>query len=46
MKDSKSLHEKIASTVRAIPKSGIRDFFDLVNEMEDTISLGVGEPGR
>jgi aminotransferase len=45
MKDSKSLHEKIASSVRSIPKSGIRDFFDLVNEMEDTISLGVGEPG-
>jgi aminotransferase len=45
MKDSKSLHNKIADTVRSIPKSGIRDFFDLVNEMEDTISLGVGEPG-
>jgi len=45
MKDSKSLREKIAANVRKMPKSGIRDFFDLVNEMEDTISLGVGEPG-
>jgi aminotransferase len=27
-----------------IPPSGIRKFFDLLQEMEDVISLGVGEP--
>ncbi len=30
--------------VRAIPPSGIRKFFDIAQEMEDIISLGVGEP--
>ncbi|MCI9630816.1 aminotransferase class I/II-fold pyridoxal phosphate-dependent enzyme [Thomasclavelia cocleata] len=30
--------------VRDIPPSGIRKFFDLANEMEGVISLGVGEP--
>jgi aminotransferase len=34
----------VASTVKAMPPSGIRKFFDLVNEMEGAISLGVGEP--
>jgi aminotransferase len=34
----------IASNVRAIPRSGIRDFFDIVQGMKDVISLGVGEP--
>ena len=34
----------IAATVRDIPRSGIRDFFDLVQGMRDVISLGVGEP--
>ena len=34
----------IASTVRDIPRSGIRDFFDIVQGMKDVISLGVGEP--
>lgn len=32
------------STVRDIPPSGIRKFFDIAAEMEDAISLGVGEP--
>ncbi len=27
-----------------MPRSGIRDFFDIVSEMKDVISLGVGEP--
>ena len=36
----KSLSEKIIS----VPASGIRRFFDLVAEMDDVISLGVGEP--
>ncbi|MCB6705891.1 aminotransferase class I/II-fold pyridoxal phosphate-dependent enzyme [[Clostridium] saccharogumia] len=31
-------------TVKKIPPSGIRKFFDLANEMEGVISLGVGEP--
>ena len=30
--------------VASVPPSGIRKFFDIVNEMEDAISLGVGEP--
>ena len=34
----------IAQTVRDIPRSGIRDFFDIVQGMKDVISLGVGEP--
>jgi len=34
----------VAQTVRAIPRSGIRDFFDIVQTMKDVISLGVGEP--
>ncbi|MFD1677287.1 aminotransferase class I/II-fold pyridoxal phosphate-dependent enzyme [Alicyclobacillus fodiniaquatilis] len=39
-----SLYERLSPTVRDIPASGIRRFFDLANEMEDVISLGVGEP--
>ena len=31
-------------TVLGLKPSGIRKFFDLVSEMEDVISLGVGEP--
>jgi aminotransferase len=34
----------VASHVRAIPRSGIRDFFEIVQGMKDVISLGVGEP--
>ena len=34
----------IAQAVSAIPRSGIRDFFDIVQSMKDVISLGVGEP--
>jgi aminotransferase len=36
--------ERIASRVRAVPASGIRRFFDIINTMQDVISLGVGEP--
>lgn len=32
------------STVKEIPPSGIRKFFDIAAEMEHVISLGVGEP--
>lgn len=34
----------LSKTVQEIPPSGIRKFFDLASEMEDVISLGVGEP--
>ncbi len=34
----------IARHVRGIPRSGIREFFDIVQTMPDVISLGVGEP--
>lgn len=34
----------ITPTVRNIPPSGIRRFFDLVSQMKGVISLGVGEP--
>ena len=30
--------------ITEIQPSGIRKFFDIVSEMEDAISLGVGEP--
>ena len=34
----------ISPVVKGIPPSGIRRFFDIVSEMDDVISLGVGEP--
>ena len=34
----------VAENLRRIPRSGIRDFFDIVQGMKDVISLGVGEP--
>jgi aminotransferase len=34
----------IAQNVAKMPPSGIRKFFDIVSEMKDAISLGVGEP--
>ena len=36
----------VAGHVASLPKSGIRDFFELVAKMkgQDVISLGVGEP--
>ncbi len=40
----KPLQERIAKHVRDIPRSGIRDFFELVVGRDDVISLGVGEP--
>ena len=35
---------RIADSVLRIPRSGIRDFFELVVGRDDVISLGVGEP--
>jgi aminotransferase len=34
----------VANHVQGLPKSGIRDFFELVSQMQDVISLGIGEP--
>ena len=34
----------IAKHVVNLPKSGIRDFFEIVSKMKDVISLGIGEP--
>ena len=34
----------ISKTIENIKPSGIRKFFDIVSEMKDAISLGVGEP--
>jgi len=43
--NSKSLlNNIIAEHISMLPKSGIRDFFELVNQMDDVISLGIGEP--
>lgn len=44
MNDSKSARKFVASHIANLPKSGIREFFDIVNTMDDVISLGVGEP--
>src|SRR6185503_770471 len=41
---TKPMDPFIAAAVRDIPRSGIRDFFELVQGMQDVISLGVGEP--
>jgi len=35
---------RISRVVEALPPSGIRRFFDIVSQMQDVISLGVGEP--
>jgi aminotransferase len=35
---------RIADHVRNIPRSGIRDFFEIVQSMKEVISLGIGEP--
>ena len=34
----------VADHVRDSPRSGIRDFFEIVAKMKDVISLGIGEP--
>ena len=38
------LEDYLSDTVKVIKPSGIRKFFDLANQMEGVISLGVGEP--
>jgi aminotransferase len=44
MNGSLSLRDRLNTVVRDIPRSGIRDFFDIVTTMKDVISLGIGEP--
>jgi aminotransferase len=44
MNGSVSLRDRLNTVVRDIPRSGIRDFFDIVTSMKDVISLGIGEP--
>ncbi|MFZ5989266.1 MAG: pyridoxal phosphate-dependent aminotransferase [Bacillota bacterium] len=39
-----NMADMITPKVKNIPPSGIRKFFDLVNEMKDAISLSIGEP--
>ena len=39
-----SLSDKLATHVRNLPRSGIREFFELVLAQDNVISLGVGEP--
>jgi aminotransferase len=34
----------ISPLVKHVPPSGIRKYFDMINELKDVISLGVGEP--
>ena len=38
------MRDPLAKKVVDIKPSGIRKFFDIVSEMKDAISLGVGEP--
>jgi aminotransferase len=34
----------VAKHIINLPRSGIRDFFEIVSKMKDVISLGIGEP--
>lgn len=38
------MRNPLSKTITTIEPSGIRKFFDIVSEMDDAISLGVGEP--
>ena len=38
------MRNPLSKTIVEIEPSGIRKFFDIVSEMQDAISLGVGEP--
>ncbi len=38
------MRNPLSQTITTIPPSGIRKFFDIVSEMKEAISLGVGEP--
>lgn len=41
---SKASQRFVADHVIGLPRSGIRDFFAIVSQMKDAISLGIGEP--
>lgn len=41
---SRDINEMLSDKVVTMKPSGIRKFFDIVSEMKDAISLGVGEP--
>ena len=36
--------DMVLPKIKNLPPSGIRKYFDLLSEMKDAISLGVGEP--
>ena len=38
------MRDPLAKKIKDIQPSGIRKFFDIASEMDDVISLGVGEP--
>lgn len=38
------MNDKLSKQAVGLKPSGIRKFFDIVSEMEDALSLGVGEP--
>ncbi len=38
------LYNRLSPAVKTLPPSGIRRFFELASQMDDVISLGVGEP--
>lgn len=37
-------HDRLSTRAREVPESGIRRFFEIAAEMDDVISLGIGEP--
>ena len=39
-----TLGDQLSDRVEQVPPSGIRKFFELAEEVDDVISLGVGEP--
>lgn len=44
MSDSKSRPSRVAKHISTLPRSGIRDFFELVTNLDGVVSLGIGEP--
>ncbi|MBO7741603.1 MAG: aminotransferase class I/II-fold pyridoxal phosphate-dependent enzyme, partial [Victivallales bacterium] len=42
--NGRSTRSWVAPHIASLPRSGIRDFFELVSQMDDVISLGIGEP--
>ncbi|MEG1479768.1 MAG: pyridoxal phosphate-dependent aminotransferase, partial [Kiritimatiellia bacterium] len=37
-------HQRLAKHIVDLPKSGIREFFDIVSTRKDVVSLAIGEP--